>query len=129
MNSRRWEAVDTDEELINFTPRELELFRKILFMKSFEPGTIENIAKQIDGSNRGPITRDFLKKMVEHSCLTFEKTIVLSNGRECPIYRRDRKAMISLWKKTIYYRVSKDILQEKASEGRFGIDILDELLQ
>jgi len=129
MNSRKWEAVETDDDIINFTPRELGLFRRLLFMKSFEPGTLENIAKQIDGAQRGPITRDFLKKMVEHSCLTFEKTIILSNGRECPIYRRDRKAMILLWKKTIYYRISKDILHEKANEGRFGIDILDDLLQ
>lgn len=98
-------------------------------MKSFEPGTIENIARQIDGSNRGPITRDFLRKMIEHSCLTFEKTSIIGNGRECPIYKRDRKAMIYLWKKTIYYKISKDILHEKVGEGRFGIDILDELLE
>jgi hypothetical protein len=118
-----------DEEIINFTPRELGLFRKLLFMKSFEPGTLENIAKQIDGAQRGPITRDFLKKMVEHSCLTFEKTIIVGNGRECPIYKRDKKAMVNMWKKTIYFKVSKDILEERAKEGPFGIDVLDELLK
>jgi len=115
MNSRKWgEAVKTaDETLINFTPRELALFKKLLFMKSFEMGTIENIARQIDGSRRGPITKEFIRKMIEHSCLTFEKTALARNGQEYPIYKRDRKQMTRVWKQTIYYRISEDILDEE----------------
>lgn len=91
-------------------PREAEMFYKLLTLKYFQPGTVEDIMEQLDGPKRSAVTRHFIERMIAEGCLNYVGVRPGSGtqaGKEFPIYERNKKRMREFWEKTIYYQVSE----------------------
>jgi hypothetical protein len=102
-----------------FTEREVSLFRKLLSMKSFQAGTKEQIARQLDGHRANQVTRQFLEKLIQLSCLTFVEERMMRAGRgnderPVPVYTRDIEQMMRVWMRTEEYALSAWILDKKS---------------
>ena len=97
-----------------FTRKEVILLRKLLFSDNFQPGTKEHITEFLD-RGKSTVTREFVDKLIDLSCLTFNGTANVKVGNrydERPIYDRDRKRLKELWKQTEEYKLSYAIIDE-----------------
>lgn len=95
---------------IKFGLNDYHVFIKLYNLKHFQPSTLKGIAIQIDGNGKWlNSTWIMLEKLVTLSCLTFHSETVLQ-GKSYPIYTRDRKKMLEIWKSTIFYRFSEEII-------------------
>jgi len=98
---------------LKFTINDYLVFIKLFRLKHFTPDTLKGIAVQIDGNGKWKSeTYNMLIKLVKISCLTYhsEKTIL---GKTYPTYTRDKKKMLELWKSSIYYKFSEEIIYDE----------------
>lgn len=100
---------------LRFTPKEVSLFRRLLSATTFEPGTKEQVARQLDGKHASTSTREFVEKLIDLSCLTYigpARIKVGSHFEERPIFERDRKRMKDVWMQTEEFKLSFEVLDE-----------------
>lgn len=84
------------------------MFFALLTLKHYQPGTIEDICRQLEGSKRNRHTEDFVRMMIKESVLRYDGVKQI-NGREHPVYVRDKKELRAFFEKTIYYHMAERI--------------------
>lgn len=112
--------------LRNITSNKIRTLIK-LYNGNIQPGTVRDIAKQLDGSNFRTETYTYLRELVALGCLTMyngtRRDLGIIDGmsvlgkKENPTYEADKERIAKLWQHTIYFKFSRLILEDESILG------------